>query len=84
MLPKKKRCLGFDFKFKKFSIKQAIFIKDIFPSSVKAPKQKKFKVFFAVFLGFSLVSKTIYILTIEVKKNNVKHKNFNFFLFGRF
>ena len=37
----KKRCLGFDFKFKKFSIKQAIFITDIFPSRIKAPKQKK-------------------------------------------
>jgi hypothetical protein len=37
----KKRCLGFDFKFKKFSIKQAIFITDIFPSHIKAPKQKK-------------------------------------------
>jgi hypothetical protein len=39
--PPKKRCLGFDFKFKKFSIKQAIFITDIFPSRIKAPKQKK-------------------------------------------
>jgi hypothetical protein len=37
----KKRCLGFDFKFKNFSIKQAIFIKDIFPSRVKVPTQKK-------------------------------------------
>ena len=26
----KKRCLGFDFKFNKFRIKQGIFIKDIF------------------------------------------------------
>ena len=32
-----KRCLGFDFKFKKFIIKQAIFIKELFPSRVKAP-----------------------------------------------
>ena len=38
----KKRWMGFDFKFKKFSIKQAIFISDIFPSQVKAHKQKKF------------------------------------------
>ena len=37
----KKRCLGFDFRFKKFRIKQAIFIKDIFPSHEEAPKQKK-------------------------------------------
>jgi hypothetical protein len=36
-----KKWLGFDFKFKKFSIKQAIFITDIFPSRVKASKQKK-------------------------------------------
>ena len=36
-----KRCLGFDFKFKKFSIKQATFIGDIFPSRVEAAKQKK-------------------------------------------
>ena len=43
----KKRCLGFDFRFKKFRIKQAIFIKDIFPSRVKAQKQKKI---FAAFL----------------------------------
>ena len=52
MLPKK-RWMGFDFKFKKFSIKQAIFITDIFPSRVKAPKQKKFEgFFFPVFLRF--------------------------------
>ena len=37
----KKRCLGFDFKFKKFSIKQAIFTTDIFPSRIKVHKQKK-------------------------------------------
>ena len=43
------RCLVFDFKFKKSSIKQAIFITDIFPSRIKAPKQKKFE---AVFLRF--------------------------------
>ena len=40
MLPKKKMP-RFDFKFKKFSIEQAIFITDIFPSRVKAPKQNK-------------------------------------------
>ena len=39
-----KRCLGFDFRFKKFRIKQAIFIKDIFPFRVKASKQKKIEV----------------------------------------
>ena len=40
------RCLGFDFKFKKFSIKQAIFIKDIYTSPVKAHTHKtKFKGF---------------------------------------
>ena len=38
-----KRCLGFDFKFKKFSLKQAIFVKDIFPSHVKAHTQKPLK-----------------------------------------
>ena len=32
----KKRWIGFDFKFKKFSIKQAFFINDIFSSRVKA------------------------------------------------
>jgi hypothetical protein len=38
---------------KKFSIKQAIFITDIFPSRIKAPKQKKkLKFFFAIFLRF--------------------------------
>ena len=37
----KKRCLGFDFRFKKFRIKQAIFISDIYPFRVKASKQKK-------------------------------------------
>ena len=36
-----KRCLGFDFKIKKISIIQAIFITDIFPSHVKVSKQKK-------------------------------------------
>ena len=47
-----KRWIAFDFKFKKFSIKQAIFISEIFYPPVKAPKQKKFEVFFAVFKGF--------------------------------
>ena len=37
--PKKR--LGFDFRFKKFRIKQAIFINDIFPFRVEAQKQKK-------------------------------------------
>ena len=41
------RCLGFDFKFKKISIKQATFIGDIFPSRVKASKQKKLDFFFS-------------------------------------
>ena len=44
--------MGFDFKFKKFSVKQAIFIADIFPSRVKASKQKKIAVF-KVFARFS-------------------------------
>ena len=44
----KKRWLGFDFKFKMFSIKQAIFITDIFSSHVKASKQKKIEVFFSL------------------------------------
>ena len=44
-----KRWLGFDFKFKKFSIKQAFFINEIFSSRVKESKQKKLKFFFAVF-----------------------------------
>ena len=48
----KKRWLGFDFKFKKFSIKQAIFITDIFPSRVKASKQKKLKFFLLFFKDF--------------------------------
>ena len=63
----KKRWMGFDFKFKKFSIKKQ-FLLDIFLSRVKEPKQKKLKVFFVVFLVFLRVSKKIYILTIEVKK----------------
>ena len=46
-----KRCLGFDFRFKTFMIKQAIFINDIFPSRVEAQKRKKIEVFFTVFLG---------------------------------
>ena len=37
----KKVWLGFDFKLKKISVKQAIFIKEIFPSQVKGYKQKK-------------------------------------------
>jgi hypothetical protein len=37
----KKRWLGFDFKFKQFSIEQAIVIKEIFSSRVKVHKQKK-------------------------------------------
>jgi hypothetical protein len=40
----KKRCLGFDFKFKKIGIKQAIFITDIFRLS-----KNKFEVFFRCF-----------------------------------
>jgi hypothetical protein len=51
----KKRCLAFDFKFKKSSIKQAIFIIEFFSSRVKAYTQKKIEVFFAVFLRFLLV-----------------------------
>ena len=39
----KKKCLGFDIKFKKFRIKQAIFLKEIFPSHVEASKQKRQK-----------------------------------------
>ena len=46
----KKRWIGFDFKFKKFSIKQAFFINDIFSSRVKARKQKKIEVFFLLIL----------------------------------
>ena len=37
--------MGFDFKFKKFSIKQAFFINEIFPSRVKVRKQKNMKFF---------------------------------------
>ena len=37
----KKRYDGKLFKFKKFGIKQAFFINEIFSSLVKAPKQKK-------------------------------------------
>ena len=48
----KKRWMGFDFKFKKISIKQAFFINEIFSSRVKAPKQKKFKFFSLFFLCF--------------------------------
>jgi hypothetical protein len=44
-----KRWLAFDFKLKKFSIKQAIFISEMFSSRVKVHTQKKFDVFFAVF-----------------------------------
>ena len=49
----KKRCLGFDFKFKKFSIKKTTFItKEIFPSRVH---KFFFEVFFQCFLRFLLV-----------------------------
>ena len=51
----KKRWLAFDFKLKQFSIKQAFFISEIFSSHVKAPKQKRSKFFFTVFLRFLLV-----------------------------
>ena len=37
-----KRCLGFDFRFKKFRIKQAIFINDIFPFRVEAHCESNF------------------------------------------
>ena len=47
----KKRWIGFDFRFKKFRIKQAIFISDIFPSRVKASKQKKIWSFFSLFFS---------------------------------
>ena len=47
-----KRWIGFDFKFKKFSIKQAFFINDIFSSRVKARKQKKIWSFFLLILPF--------------------------------
>ena len=40
-----KRWMGFDFKLRKFSIKQAIFIIEILFSSVKVHKQKKIKFF---------------------------------------
>ena len=45
------------FKFKKFSIKQAFFINEIFSSRVKASTQKKvfFSLFFKVFLRFFLL-----------------------------
>jgi hypothetical protein len=49
----KKRYVGKLFKFKKFSIKQAFFINEIFSSRVKAVKQKKIEVFFCCFFkGF--------------------------------
>jgi hypothetical protein len=44
-----KRWLAFDFKFKKFSIKQALFIIGIFSSRIKAHTQKNFEVFFRWF-----------------------------------
>ena len=50
----KKRWMGFDFKFKKFSIKQAFFINNIFSSRVKASTQKRFEGFFLVFAVFLL------------------------------
>ena len=37
----KKRWMGFDFRFKKFRIKQATFISEILSPQVEAPKQKK-------------------------------------------
>ena len=51
-----KRWMGFDFKLRKFSIKQAIFIIEILPSSVKVHKQKKLKFFsldFPLFFPYS-------------------------------
>ena len=47
-----KRWMGFDFKLRKFSIKQAIFIIEILPSSVKVHKQTK-KFFLLIFPFFS-------------------------------
>ena len=41
----KKRYDGKLFKFKKFSMKQAFFISEIFSSRVKVPKQKRFDFF---------------------------------------
>ena len=48
----KKRWMGFDFRFKKFRIKQATFISEILSPQVEAPKQKKIEVFFRCFLRF--------------------------------
>ena len=47
----KKRCLRFDFRFKKFRIKQAIFINDISFLCKSAQAKKKFEVFFHCFLN---------------------------------
>ena len=47
----KKRWMGFDFNFKKFSMKRAFFINEIFSSRVKVSKQKKFEVFFCCFFA---------------------------------
>jgi hypothetical protein len=52
MLLQKKKYNGKLFKFKKFSIKQAFFINEIFSSRIKAPTQKKIEVFFPGFLRF--------------------------------
>ena len=78
MLPKKKDAYGFDFKFKEFSIKQAIFITDIFPSRVKVPKQKKFEGFFPCFLRFMLVLALF--SKFEISKTFLNNKISNFCL----
>ena len=69
----KKRCLDFDFKFKKFSIKQAIFITDIFPSPVKAFKQRN-HCFLRFLLVLALFSK------FEIFKTFLNNKISNFCL----
>ena len=53
-----KRLLTILFEFKKFTIKQAIFIIDIMSIYIKAAKQKKIPVFFSYLLKFLHVAHT--------------------------
>ena len=67
----KKRCWSFEFRFKEFRIKQAIF-----PSLVKVPKQKNWGVFcccfrvFEVFARFNAFSKFIILKTFLSDTNS--------------
>ena len=69
----KKRRLAFDFKSKKISIKQAIFINEILSFQVKAHKQKKIKFFLLILPFFSLFNNKM--INFFKKLNSIKSQS---------